>query len=320
LLENNSIGWCWWTIKKFGTINGPFSVPVTPEYDLLLRYWKGQTSKPSVEYAMNALMGMADGLKLEQCVYNSGVIDAMFRQVNDQTLKPFAANTVPGNIFAVNYDYGRYGIAYKDLEYHNINNNTTWNNGWLYRNDGVDIEKCTDAVTNGYNVGWTSTSEFMYYTVNVLQSGKYSMTLRAAVNDAGGYIGTTWDSEPQSLVALSQSGGWQSWADRNLGEVTLSAGIHKLRLSIFFGGFNLNYLKLTMLEPMSVEDQHSIPAAFFSDAEFSQSFQSVNNDPLFCRNGCAPSSDRMDPKNAGTVPVTLKVFDVLGHEIATVGE
>ncbi|MBP6671969.1 MAG: cellulase family glycosylhydrolase [Bacteroidetes bacterium] len=317
LLEDNSIGWCWWTIKKFGAINGPFSVPVSPEFDLLLRYWKGQTSKPSVDYAMNALMGMAEGLKLEKCVYNSGVIDAMFRQVHDQSLKPFAANTVPGNIFTVDYDYGRYGLAYKDAEYHNINNNTTWNNGWLYRNDGVDIEKCNDAVTNGYNVGWTSTGEFMYYTVNVQQSGKYSMTLRAAVNDAGGYIGTAWDSEPQSLVALSQSGGWQSWADRNLGEVTLSAGLHKLRLSIFFGGFNLNYLKLTMLEPMSVEGEQNIPSEFSLAQNYPNPFNPSTTILYTVGMDARPSSDNSENTSSVSVPVSLKVYDILGHEITT---
>lgn len=311
LLEDNSIGWSWWTIKKFGTINGPFSVPISPAYDQLLKYWKGQAAKPSADAAMSALMGMAEGLALGKCVYNQGVTDAMFRQVYDASNKPFAVNTAPGTIFAVNYDMGRHGIAYKDAEYQNANNSSTWNNGWLYRNDGVDIEKCSDAVTNGYNVGWATSGEFLYYTVNVAQSGKYSMTLRAAVNDAGGYIGTTWDSEPQSLAAMTQTGGWQSWADKSLGEVILSAGTHKLRLSIFFGGFNINYLKMTLLEAMSVQEERKIPSEF----SLSQNYPNPFN-PSTTIEYSIPEHLTGPNEQEGS-DVSLKIFDILGNEIAT---
>ena len=30
-----------------------------------------------------------------------------------------------------------------------------------YRNDGVDIESCTDSLTNGFNVGWIEDGEWI---------------------------------------------------------------------------------------------------------------------------------------------------------------
>lgn len=301
LLESNKIGWAWWTLKKFSTINGPFSVPITPEYDNLLRYWKGQTTKPSVEVAMKGLMGMAEGLKLDNCLFNSGVVDAMFRQVKDNTTKPFALNTVPGKIFAVNYDYGKNGIAYKDNDYHNTNNGSTWNNGWVYRNDGVDIEQCSDAITNGYNVGWTGTGEFLTYTVDVQQNGKYNVTLRAAVNDAGGNVGMSWDGKDQVIVPLTQTGGWQTWGNKLLGAVDLPAGKHNLKLNLYFGGFNINYLDIVYTGPMSINENQLMPKQFRLEQNFPNPFN-----PTTTIRFQLPTDEF----------VSIKVFNIIGEEVA----
>ncbi|MBI2430191.1 MAG: cellulase family glycosylhydrolase [Ignavibacteriales bacterium] len=302
LMESNKIGWAWWTLKKFGTINGPFNVPPNAEYDYLIRYWKGQVSKPTVEYAMKGLMGMAEGLKLEKCVYNSGVIDAMFRQVNDATTKPYAPNVIPGKIFLVNYDYGKNGIAYKDIISANTDNKSTWNNGWAYRNDGVDIEQCSDAVTNGFNVGWIETGEFLLYTVDVQQDGKYAISLRVAANDAGGYVGMSWDGKDQLVVPLTKTGGWQTWQTQKLGDVDLAAGKHTVRLNLYFGGFNLNYLDCVYAGPMSAGSTDAIPAEFSLGQNFPNPFN-----PETTIKYAVPVSGF----------VSLTVRDVLGKEVST---
>lgn len=300
LLESNDIGWAWWTWKKFGTINGPLSVPLTPEYEGLLQYWKGQAAKPTVAYAMKGLMAMAEGLKLERCVYNEGVIDAMIRQPKDAATRPFAANVIPGRIFAVNYDYGRHTIAYKDNDYHNTNNGSTWNNGWVFRNDGVDIERCTDAVTNGYNVGWTGTGEYLNFTVDVQQSGTYTISARVAVNAANGFLGYGFNGEAQKLTSLPVTGGWASWSSIPLGTAPLTAGKHTLRVSIFFGGFNINYLNFEYAGPLaSVNEQHSIPG-FFLEQNYPNPFN---------------PSTRIRFSLPVAAYTTAEVFDVLGTRV-----
>ncbi|MEW5798326.1 MAG: cellulase family glycosylhydrolase [Bacteroidota bacterium] len=315
LLESNNIGWSWWTLKKFETVVGPFSVPVTPEYDALLKYWKGQGAKPSVANAMKGLMGMTEGLKLENCVYHPDVIDAMFRQVYDATTKPFTTNSVPGKIFAVNYDLGRHGIAYKDMQYTNTNNATTWNNGWVYRNDGVDIEKCSDAVTNGYNVGWTETGEFLFYTVDVQQSGKYSISLRVAANDAGGYVGMSWDGKDQVIVPIATTGGWQLWQTQKVSDVDLTAGKHSVRLILYFGGFNLNYFDCVYTGPLSVRDEKNIPTEYALEQNFPNPFNPSTT--IQFQIPLNPPLQRGNPPQAEGGFVSLKVFDLLGKEVAT---
>ncbi|MBW7889396.1 MAG: cellulase family glycosylhydrolase, partial [Bacteroidetes bacterium] len=122
MLEANNIGWSWWTYKKFETVVGPLSVPATPEYNALLKYWKGQASKPSAANAMKGLMGMAEGLKLGNCRFHPDVIDAMMRQPYSNSTKPFMPNSIPGIIYFTDYDLGSYNFAYKDIVYKNTDN------------------------------------------------------------------------------------------------------------------------------------------------------------------------------------------------------
>ena len=63
-------------------------------------------------------------------------------------------------------------------------NQNTGNNGWSYRNDGVDIESCSDP-TIDYNIGWIETGEWLEYTVNITKSGTFTTKAIIASTGAG---------------------------------------------------------------------------------------------------------------------------------------
>jgi endoglucanase len=303
LMEANHIGWSWWTLKKFDAMNGIYSIPITSEYNYLLRYWSGKATKPSVDFAMKGLMDMANGLKLENCVYNSGVIDAMFRQVSDPSTLPFAENKIPGRLFAANYDYGRYGMAYSDKDYQNaVGGAWNWNAGNVYRNDGVDIEKCSDTITNGYDVGWINTGEYLKFTVNVTQSAKYRIVMRVAANADGGYIFLTPDNSSPIISPVAMTGGWASWKSENAFDVDLTAGIHTLRFTFLVGGFNLNYFDIINVGPLSVKKELNVP----KESALTQNYPNPFNPTTVINYQL--SADGF---------TTLKVYDVLGKEITT---
>ncbi len=304
LMETNKIGWSWWTLKKFDAIAGPYSVPNTVEYETLLKYWKGQTTKPTVAAAMKGLMGMAEGLKLQNCIFRPDVVDAMIRQPFETTNKPFTVNTVPGKIFAVNYDLGKNLGAYKDNDFqNNQNNGAAWNSGWSFRNDGVDIEKCSDAITNGYNVGWTGSGEYLTFTITVQQDGKYNIAARLAAPNTGGSIGVGVDGGPLTVASVLATGGYQSWGTQSIGKYDLTAGTHVLKTAFFFGGFNVNYFDIAYVGAMSVNDEQTLPKQYALEQNYPNPFNPTT---------------KITYAIQSSANVSLTVYDLLGKQIATV--
>ncbi|MCK4688718.1 MAG: cellulase family glycosylhydrolase, partial [Candidatus Marinimicrobia bacterium] len=55
LMEDNNIGWCWWTHKKIETVTSPLSSPISFAYQQVLDYWNGQAPRPSSIFTKAAL-------------------------------------------------------------------------------------------------------------------------------------------------------------------------------------------------------------------------------------------------------------------------
>lgn len=254
LLEANNIGWSWWTIKKLEGTSSLWSINKPKEYDVLLKYWSGQGSQPTAAYAVNALNIFSMKTTLSACKPNKDVIDAMFRMPTTTATIPFFQTSLPGIIYAVNYDMGQNNYAYKDNDYQNING-STYNSGWTFRNDGVDIEACSDGFSNGYNVGWITTGEFLSYTVNVTKAGIYKADFRVATTTSGGMILVRCDNNVCSkILNVTSSGGWQSWKTITLDSVDLPQGTHVITFQFISGNFNFNYADFTYLRPNDVEN------------------------------------------------------------------
>ena len=305
LMEAHDIGWAWWPHKKIASISGPLSATLIPEYNTLLKYWSGQGSMPSLNYAVNALYDQAYALSIDRCRFQPDIIDALFRQpFSDETI-PFTDNRVPGYVFAVNYDLGKMPFAYKDNDYQNTGGiNTTYNSGWTYRNDGVDIEGCSDAVTNGYDVGWIGDGEFLRFTVNVQQTGNYRVDLRLASLNGGGQILLQIDDSLNigGIVSIASTGGWQSWKTINLGEKLLSEGKHKVRIIFVKGGFNLNYIQFSQITDVQKEVNDAV-----------RSFAISQNYP----NPFNPSTN-ITYSLPRSGHVSLEVFDLLGRTVGRI--
>ncbi|MBN1998559.1 carbohydrate-binding protein [candidate division KSB1 bacterium] len=256
LLEDNNIGWAWWTLKKLESISGIMSVDKSSGYDRLLSYWNGNAAKPPESVATQGMMDLAENLKISNCHINTDVFDAMFRQVQTNETKPFKQHRLPGTFFAVDYDLGTQGYAYWDTEsadYHvSTDNYTSWNNGWLYRNDGVDIESCSDPkVGNGFNVGWVVEDEWLKYTVDVDKTSSYDANLRIATQNSGKFVLKLDGREVSNEVLVNSTGAWQNWKDLIVKDVILQQGRHFLELKCLLGPFNLNTIQFEESRPVS---------------------------------------------------------------------
>ncbi|MFT7559023.1 MAG: beta-glucanase (GH16 family), partial [Flavobacteriales bacterium] len=147
-------------------------------------------------------------------------------------------SSIPGRLEVENYDEECDGVkAYSDAE--------PENQGGDYRSDGVDIQTTTDA-GGGFNLGWLDEGEWLSYTVDVAEAGKYDVSFRAASDGNVSSAHLSLNGQAIGSVAnFKNTGSWQSFRSVSGGSVELPVGQHTLTLHIDTGGFNLNYIEFS---------------------------------------------------------------------------
>jgi phosphatidylserine/phosphatidylglycerophosphate/cardiolipin synthase-like enzyme len=152
---------------------------------------------------------------------------------------------LPGTIQMENFDEGAAGVAYVDT--------TSGNSGGQYRATAVDIERTSDS-GGGYNLGYVYPGEWLRYSVNVNTAGVYSFDIRLAVGGTGGtFHFEVGGDNVTGPIAVTNTGGWQSWRTIRVSGITLEAGAQVLRLVIDNANTagksaaNLNWLSVDQL-------------------------------------------------------------------------
>jgi endoglucanase len=273
LMEDNKIGWAWWPLKKVGSVVNPLTVVKNDGYNQLLNYWTNGGTKPSVDVAKAALMQLAENLKIENNIYRKDVIDAMFRQVSDDTTIPYSKHNIPGVVHASDFDLGRSQHAYADKDTANYQVSagtyTAWNSGWTYRNDGVDIEANQDAddASNGYDVGWTNDDEWLQYTLEVDSTAAYNVTVRYASTAATKIKLLVNGNDQTSDIELTLTGAFNTWSSRVVNDVMLYKGTQKLKLYFVKGGANISFLKFSLSKKSTEVGLKALGAETEQDAQ-----------------------------------------------------
>lgn len=310
LLEDNNIGWAWWPMKKIESIAGPLSVIKTADYQALLDYWNGTGSMPSPAVAKATLMQITEGLKTENCIYQKDVIDAMFRQVYSTETIPYNTQDIPGVVYPTDFDMGVLGKAYFDTEVANYQvttgNYTSWNNGWAYRNDGVDIQASSDNVnSNGYNIGWLDTGEWMLYDVNVANSAVYEVRVRVASGANGGrFHFEVGDADISKPFQTSGTNGWQNWETVVIPNVILDASDKKLKFYMDEGGFNLG-----SFEFIETGATTTIPTAFVAAGTTGEQTLQLNINKLLATALSSVPAGFEISVDGNMIPITSIVLD-----------
>jgi hypothetical protein len=180
--------------------------------------------------------------------------------------------SIPGRVQCELYDTGGEGIAYHDKD--SINNgsgklnpaNGSYLNEFRMK-EGVDISytKQGGIDDNPYNltaptmgqlyVGWTAPGEWIRYTVEVEESGIYSVGLMYTSNKdgaldlladskaIGGTIRVPTTYRKEDTVAWRQ---WHHWNKvSEIAKVSLTRGKHILVLRSVSGDMNYDYLEFT---------------------------------------------------------------------------
>ena len=199
-------------------VTGPLTIPLTGGWQV----WQTVSAVVSLQQGTQSatLVADADGAG---SFGNFG----WFEFTAAGTTGPFSGTpaTIPGSIEAVNFDNGSSGTAYVDK--------TGGNSGGAYRQTDVDIEA---SAGGGYNVGWVDPGEWLAYTVNVTQSGSYTVTFRVAASGQGGRFHLEMNgADVTGPITVPNTGGWQNWQSVTA-SVSLTAGQQTARLAFDANG------------------------------------------------------------------------------------
>ena len=204
-----------------------------------------------------------------------------------------APHGIPGHIEAEYYDLGGPGIAYSDLTPSN-------DNAAIRTDEGVDVDYTTDG--KGYDVAGITRREWLEYTVEVAESGLYTLDARMATSAPTASLSIQFDGEDvTSPVVFENASNRMRWSTVTRSGIVLDAGVHRMRIRMLEAGFRVNWLRFTLDSPLSSE-----PGPQPDEIAL------LGNYP----NPFAESTRIVYSVNAHG-PVTLEVYNALGRHILT---
>jgi len=166
------------------------------------------------------------------------VMDVAYYKRASFNAAPFAINggvgTVSDFIPASNYDLGGEGVAYHD--------NGGRDGGQFRRPDQVDISD------NNITVGWTGDGEWLSYTVDVKEAGKYSLnSIIGAPGTDGRYSVFFGIDNVTNVLSSRKTAG--SYGDQrpNYSLVNLKAGVQVMRFFMDRGAYDVRGYQFTKL-------------------------------------------------------------------------
>ena len=183
---------------------------------------------------------------------------------------------IPGKVMCAYYDFGGMGVAYYDVD--NINHGSGELNevdgSYLHSfriDEGVSTSyvKFFDEIDNNpYNlfepeenmlyIGWTKPGNLVNYTVDVMQSGTYLISLLYTSRFGGkisisvDLVDVTGPIDITSTYVKEDPVDWRQWHHWNLKEISaieLSQGTHLITLTtVEEGNMNYGYLDFVKIE------------------------------------------------------------------------
>lgn len=312
----NNIGFSWWPMKKFESINDFADAKFPDGYSDVLDYLGGTNPTLNPNTAFTILMQLAENVKLANCKIQTEVLRSIFIQPGNRDTEPFSDNPIPGKIFTPNYDKGMNGHAYSDQAWENVNittgTYTPWNNGWVYRNNGVDLEATSDPTSNGYTVGWFNRGEWLKYTVNVATAGSYTVEFRVANGNTTNGTIQLQNAEGTEILAtatIPPTGGWDKWTTINATGVFRTTGMQGFKMVNKSGEFNINSINFIYLNsqlPSIVPVPVSQKVISLKGSNGKYVTISGVNDLLTCTNPIQTTTEEFILVDAGSGLVALK--------------
>ncbi|MCK5830890.1 MAG: carbohydrate-binding protein [Methylococcales bacterium] len=114
---------------------------------------------------------------------------------------------------------------------------------------GVVTEPCSDT-GGGLDVGGVVKGDWMEYKVNVTNPGTYTVTYRIATTENGSKIQIQEDGTILATTSVQNTGGWQNWQSVST-TISLSAGLHTIKIEDTEHSWNLNWVRFRKMETVN---------------------------------------------------------------------
>lgn len=161
------------------------------------------------------------------------------------------AHNIPGKIEVEDFDEGGEGFAYHDSDEEN-HENSTYREG-----EGVDVK--TDEML-GTRIGWTSTGEWLEYTVNVAKTAIYTWKMNVSTdNDNASFHFLLDDEDITEIVNVPSTGDWNTLAEIKGTTTELKEGKHILKLYIDNQYFDIDWFSFEEISSTEVKDIRDVP-------------------------------------------------------------
>ncbi|MDB6017170.1 MAG: Endoglucanase [Pedosphaera sp.] len=250
-------GHCYWAYKAC-LWDVMVQNPQPPGWKALKAYWSSGNNpslKPSVTNAYKWLISYAEASNFTNCVVRVELTDSLRRSNTNlsgtgfsQTNLPYKTGvTIPGKIFAVDYDMGDSNLAYVDTVSEDTANRgpngTTWNSAFFGRDDGVDTSTSTDPGTL-LKVGWNDAGEWQRHSITCTP-GTYDIYIRYAGGAAGGQLNVMVNSNNVSgTVTLPSTGGYVNYSTYLITNATVTnSGPASVQINCLNPGYDLLWIE-----------------------------------------------------------------------------
>ena len=111
---------------------------------------------------------------------------------------------------------------------------------------GIQLENCSDT-GGGQNVGHFDPDDYIEFKINAATAGNFSIDYRlASANGSSGFEVWVDGAKAVDVMAVPNTGGWQTWSTQTSTRFAMSAGNHTLRLKSIGKEWNLNWLKVNV--------------------------------------------------------------------------
>ena len=161
---------------------------------------------------------------------------------------PHETINLPGTIQAEDFDEGPAGIAYYDSD------NVAEGDGNSYRSDGTGVDIVTG--NGGYAIGYTSSGEWLEYTVNVNEPGVYTYTAYVSSGTTGSSFSLALNDNDNltdltGTISVPQTGNndWGTYTTiTGRFKASLNEGRQVIRLNITGSSCNIDRIVLNRID------------------------------------------------------------------------